>query len=164
MRSPRAPKRNRYELHYARIEELLGQPLADLQVENVYRLRASGFMTLVVEVLPPCEETGGLIVSLCHYYLLNGDLCQDPEMTVRLFPPGSMAFRGMIPSTSLRQGRAEALTYQTAIPPVYQEVYPEPGVYRPRLRSELNSFLGLWLRNLRAQGHRLVESRDSFSD
>jgi uncharacterized protein YqiB (DUF1249 family) len=28
------------------------------------------------------------------------------------------------------------------------------------LQGELNAFLGVWLRNLRAQGHRLVPERD----
>jgi uncharacterized protein YqiB (DUF1249 family) len=38
-------------------------------------------------------------------------------------------------------------------------VYPEPGKVVPRLKRELNSFLVVWLRNLTAQGHRLVSER-----
>ena len=44
------------------------------------------------------------------------------------------------------------------MPPVYQRIYPEPGSYYRSLRRALNSFLGQWLRNLKAQGHRLTES------
>jgi uncharacterized protein YqiB (DUF1249 family) len=89
-----------------------------------------------------------MVLSLCHYFVQNGDLCQDPEMEVRVFPP-----RGGHP------GRVEALTFQQAIPPVYSRVYPEPGMVSPRFHRELNAFLGVWLRNLKAQGHRLVSER-----
>jgi hypothetical protein len=97
-------------MNYARIEKLLGQPPGDLRPDTVYRLRGPGFMDLVVEVLPPCIETGGIILSLTHYFEQNGDLCQDPEMVVRLFPPRSTDFLDMVPSTDSRHGRAEAVT------------------------------------------------------
>ena len=70
--------RNSYEMNYARIGALMGQPLPDLEFDTVYRLRAPDFMDLTVERLPDCDETGGIVLSLCHYYSLNGDLCQDP--------------------------------------------------------------------------------------
>ena len=54
----------------------------------------------------------------------------------------------------------EALTFQQAIPPIYQEVYPEPGKLIPQLKRELNDFLKTWLINLLSQGHRLVEPSD----
>ena len=149
--------RNSYEINYARLEALMGRPLPSLEFETVYRLRAPGFMDLVCERLPDCEETGGLVLSLCHYFSLNGDLCQDPEMTVRLFLPGSTAFQQLAPSTDPALGRLEALTFQMAVPPVYRRVYPKPGAYVRSLRGELNDFLGQWLRNLEAQGHVPVE-------
>jgi len=157
-------RRNLYERNYARIETLLGQPPSQLQPETAHRFRAPGFMDLVVEVLPACQETGGLVLSLAHYFDQHGDLCQDPELTVRLFPPGSTAFLQYTPSTDPKHGRAEALTFQQAIPPIYQQVYPEPGLVRPRLRMDLNRFLGQWLRNLEEQGHRPVEAEGSTSD
>ena len=66
-------------------------------------------------------------------------------MVVRAFPPREG-----------QAGRVEALTFQQANPAVYQVVYPEPGKVVPRLHRELNAFLGTWLRNLKAQGHRLI--------
>jgi uncharacterized protein YqiB (DUF1249 family) len=146
-------RRSQYEIHYARIEALLQRPLTELQPEDVIRLKAGAFMDLVCEVLLPCDETGATVLSMCHYFLQNGDLCQDPEMTVRLFPPGSTTFLELTPSTALKHGRAEALTFQQSIPPIYQQVYPEPGSYSPRLRRDLNTFLGQWLFNLDEQGH-----------
>ena len=80
-------RRNQYELLYARIEALLQRPLTKLQPEGVIRLKARGYMDLVVEPLPPCDETSAPVISMAHYFEQNGDLCQDPEMTVRLFPP-----------------------------------------------------------------------------
>ncbi len=138
-------RRNQYELNHARLEALMGQPLRDLRSDRAYRLRADGFMDLVVEVLPQCPENGAMVLSLAHYFEQHGDLCQDPEMTVRVFPPR----KG-------RPGQVEALTFQQAIPPIYQEVYPEPGMVAPRLKRQLNGFLTFWLRNLKDQGHRPV--------
>lgn len=51
------------------------------------------------------------------------------------------------------------MIFQQTSPPVYSVVYPEPGKVVPRLKRELNAFLGVWLRNLKAQGHRLVSER-----
>ncbi len=127
-----------YEQNYARLQALMGQPLGDLRSDRSYRLRAPGFMDLVVEVLPEDPEAGAMVLSLAHYFEQNGDLCQDPEMTVRVFP----------------NGMVEALTFQQAIPPIYSVVYPEPGMVAPRVKKDLNAFLSLWLRNLTAQGHR----------
>ncbi|MEM8931694.1 MAG: hypothetical protein AAGE94_11005 [Acidobacteriota bacterium] len=152
------PRRNRFEMAYARIETMLCRPLADLEPGDVVRLRSRGFMDLVCESIMPCEETGAPILSLTHYFEQNGDLCQDPEMTIRLFHPESGKGSVLVPSTDQRHGRAEALTFQQAIPPIYHVVYPEPGTYRPRLHQELNEFLGTWLRNLKQQGHAPVDS------
>ncbi len=104
--------RNSYEINYARLEALLGQPLPGLKSYTVYRLKAPGFMDLVCERLPDCQETGGIVLSLCHYHEVNGDLCQDPEMTVRLFPPGLTVLQQLAPSTDPALGRAEALSFQ----------------------------------------------------
>jgi hypothetical protein len=138
-----------YRQNYQRLEALLGQPIPDLRPETVYRLRAEGFMDLVLEVLSRDRGTGAVVLSLAHYFEQHGDLCQDPEMVVRAFPP-----------TEGESGLLEALTFRQAIPPIYHEVYPEPGKVIPRLRRELNEFLTTWLRNLKAQGHQPVRDSD----
>jgi uncharacterized protein YqiB (DUF1249 family) len=138
-----------HERNYRRLEEILGQPLPDLRSGVVYRLRAEGFMDLVVEVLSQDRATGAMVLSIAHYFESWGDLCQDPEMEVRVFPPREG-----------HPGLVEALTFGQAIPPIYQRVYPEPGKVVPRLKRELNAFLGTWLRNLKAQGHQLIPSTD----
>ena len=94
-------RRNRYQVNYARLEALIGQPLGDLRSGRSYRLRAQGFMDLVVEVLPQDSDTGAMVLSLAHYFEQEGDLCRDPEMTVRVFLPQDG-----------RDGSAEALTFE----------------------------------------------------
>ena len=151
----------RYERNYTKIEKLFQRTLADLEVGDHFKLYAQGFMPLTVEVLPDCHETGGKLVSMCHYFTQNGDLCQDPEVVVRLFPPGLTVFLHLCPSTDASLGRAEAVEFQQALPPVYQRVYPQPGQYLPKLRDSLNSFLGDWLNNMKEQGH---QPRDPESE
>ena len=148
-----SPNPNAYETTYEVIERILQRPLQDLEPGDTLKLKAPGFMDLSVEVLPVCEETGGFVISLAHYFVSHGDLCQDPEMTVRVFPPGSTAFTHLVPSTDPTRGRAEALTFQQAIPPIYQEVYLQPGRYLLKFRKQLNEFLRFWLGNIQEQGH-----------
>ncbi len=57
-------RRNRYEMTYQRIEDLLGRPLTELKPCDTFRLKARGFMDLTVEVLLPCDETGAPVLSL----------------------------------------------------------------------------------------------------
>lgn len=143
-------RRNVYEMNHSRLGELLGRKPSEHDFEHAYRFRAKGFMDLIVERLPDCPITGAPVLSLCHYFEQNGDLCKDPEMTVRVFEPRAAISHGMV----------DALTFEQSIPPICQEVYPEPGKVRPKLKQELNSFLGLWLRNLADQGHRLVSAEN----
>jgi len=52
---------------------------------------------------------------------------------------------------------AEALTFRNDYLGIYQEVYPEPGKYYPKLKKELNAFLNDWLRNMiEVQKYQLV--------
>ena len=158
------PRRNIYEMNFVRLEKILGHP-PDALPNRHYRLKARGFMDLIVEKLPLCSVTEASVLSLAHYFEQNGDLCQDPEVVIRIFPqqPAGEAARFLhfAPSTDPTYGRVEALTFQQAIPPIYQEVYPEPGRYAPQLKRDLNRFLGGWLKNLIDQGHRLAATPDA---
>lgn len=59
----------------------------------------------------PLSRTRYLALSITHYFESNGDLCQDPEMGVELVP---MRTALVPPNRSL---------FQTAVPPLYQEVH-----------------------------------------
>ena len=121
-------RRSIYEINYDKIKRFL--------VEDHKHFKADGFMDLVVEKIGEDEY------SLCHYYEQNGDLMRDPEMTVRVIK----YFPGM--------PMVEALSFQMDYPPTYQVVYPDKDHVYPKIKKDLNIFLGQWLNNLMYQGHK----------
>jgi hypothetical protein len=128
-----------YQCNYDRLIKL--GIVKDGQLRADGRSQSAGFMDLVFERLPYLDGFNGhacKAFSIAHYFTQNGDLCQDPEMVVVVYPDLAMA---------------EAYSFQQAIPPLYQDVYPEPGKVRPKLKKELNSFLRQWLQNLLDQDH-----------
>ena len=127
------PRRTIYETNYERIKPFItGKQHVKLYVD--------GYMPLVIERL------GDNQYSLTHYYIQNGDLMKDPDMEVRIVPGFSV----------------EAMTYQQDNMGIYQEVYPAPGKYSPYLKKELNSFLKLWLDNLKKQG--FVKAMEEYKE
>lgn len=102
---------------------------------------SSPYMDLVVERLQHMDDIhtqGSIALSLAHYFEQNGDFCCDPDMVILVYP---------------NTKQVEALTFQQAIPPIYSEVYPEPGKVNPTLKKDLNQFLETWLTNLVHQDH-----------
>jgi hypothetical protein len=94
------------------------------------------FMRLVIEHIG--EGPHGLpAISVAHYYEMNGDLCQDPEMCFEI--------------ESTQQGIVmHPYMFQMANPPIYQEVSNDAeGV---ALAEELRQFAATWDSNLRDQG------------
>jgi len=114
---------NIYEKIYNKLNKI-----GVLKVESNIHLKSSGFMDLVVERL------GDNHYSLTHYYEMNGDLCPDPDMEVRVFPDTKMA---------------EALSFQDVYG--YRRVYYDEEVDL-KAKKELNDFLNFWLNNLINQG------------
>ena len=77
-------------------------------------------------------------IAVAHTYEMNGDLMYDPEMTFRI---------------DTEEGALEPLTFrQDGGLPIYQEVYPEPGKWIPKLRNDLSAFAEQWLKNIEMQG------------
>lgn len=104
------------------------------------RFTSEGLMDLHVDNL--LNNT----ISLAHNGLQKGDVMADPDMQVWIHPDHK---------------EAEALTFQNDYLGVYQEVYPEPGKYRPKLKEELNIFLADWLKNIvEIQQYKLVEQEE----
>lgn len=132
-------KKTIFETNYDRLVKLNIVQNGALHASS--RSQSGGYMDLVVEPVPLPDAVQGRschAVSLAHYFKQNGDLCQDPEMVVLVTPELRMA---------------EAFSFQQAIPPIYQAVYPAPGKFYPRLKKDLNGFLRQWLMNLIQQGH-----------
>jgi len=130
---------NTYKINYKRLVALgiHGEGLADCR-----RSVSGGFMDLIIERLAHLDsevtDRAGRVYSLAHYFEQNGDLCSDPEMTIIVYPELELA---------------EALTFQQAMPPIYQQVYPDKDRVVLAYKQELNVFLKFWLNNLRLQGH-----------
>jgi uncharacterized protein YqiB (DUF1249 family) len=125
-----------YERIYQKLDQLGINGLIASGTEAA-KSTASGYMDLSFDRL--YDEEGAVVIALAHYYKQNGDLCADPDMEIRVYPQRRMA---------------EALTFQQAIPPIYQMVYPAPGKVIPALKTSLNTFLLTWLTNAIQQGHR----------
>ena len=91
-----------------------------------------GLMPLII------QQIGENEISMSHTYEQYGDLMYDPEMTFRI---------------DTENGTLEPLTFrQDGGLPIYQEVYPEPGKWIPRLRNDLSAFTDQWLKNIEMQG------------
>ena len=123
-------RKNVYQVIYDKLDKLTGGIEKFASTGNSHKkIVSEGFMDLIIE----CNTKN--IISLTHYYKQNGDLCPDPDMTVKIIPSIKMA---------------EALTYQDTYR--YQEVYLDDNKYYPQLKKELNTFLNKWLSNLKMQG------------
>jgi uncharacterized protein YqiB (DUF1249 family) len=72
-------------------------------------------------------------IALAHNGKQNGDVMADPDMEIKIYPEMKMA---------------EALTFRNDYMGIYQEVYPEPRKYYPKLKRELNDFLNNWLKTM----------------
>ena len=90
-----------------------------------------GLMPLII------QQIGENEIAMSHTYEQYGDLMYDPEMTFRI---------------DTEKGTLEPLTFrQDGGLPIYQEVYPEPGKWIPRLRNDLSAFTDQWLKNIEMQ-------------
>jgi uncharacterized protein YqiB (DUF1249 family) len=91
------------------------------------KLKSKGYMDLHIDKLT--EDT----IAISHTYRQNGDSIPDPDMELRIIRCNGKSY-------------LEAMTFQNSL--IYQEVYPEPGKFYPKLKRQLNSFLKDWLNNL----------------
>ena len=84
------------------------------------------------------------VVAVSHTYTVNGDTLYDPEMTFRV---------------DREKGTLEPLTFQQdGSIQIYQEVYPEPGRWIPKLRRDLNTFAQQWMNNISQQRYQKREA------
>ena len=126
---------NKYERIYCLLEQL---GILDIINDGGHYAKSTrtGYMDLHLDVLG--KENGYCIISLAHNHVVNGDVCADPDMQIRVYTQSKTA---------------EAMTFQQAIPPIWQEVYPQPGQVNTALKQSLNAFLNQWLTNLTHQKH-----------
>ena len=134
--------RTRPEINYRAFAKLFPEIISG-EYRSMRLQAGPSYMPLHVEWI------GDGIVALGHTYLQNGDTMNDPEMTFRV---------------DREKGTLEALTFQQdGGLPIYQQVYPEPGKWIPKLRSNLNQFAAQWMKNITEQRYvkeRAVAQRD----
>jgi uncharacterized protein YqiB (DUF1249 family) len=130
-------RRNVYEMIYARLQQIgILNEDGEMKAECM-KFKSPGLMDLNVDKLT--DDT----IALAHNGKQNGDVMADPDVEVRINRPGKMA---------------EALTFQNDYLGIFQQVYPEPGKYYPKLKKELNDFLNDWLKNMiEVQRYQLAE-------
>lgn len=112
---------------YARLQQMGIIDESGKMQTDYMKFVSSGLMPLNVDKLT--SDT----IGMAHKGKQNGDVMADPDMEVRIYPELKMA---------------EALTFRNDYMGIYQEVYPEPGKYYPKLKKELNDFLNNWLKTM----------------
>jgi hypothetical protein len=103
------------------------------------KIEVKGFMPLCIEAIGPGPR-GGLLISVMHFYLQNGDVMRDPDVEVEVLP----GTEDWLP-VSYRQDNLGIFR---------QAVTTEGGVVRFNhgLVADVKRFLEVWDRNLREQG------------
>lgn len=125
---------------YERIYKGLSDILGDLeQLPEYAKMESGGYMDLNMDLISQNKDE--IVIALSHYYKHpSGDMIADPDMEIRIIPSMKMA---------------EALAYQDTYG--YQRVYWTDDLSHkmhsiPREKKSQNSFLVMWLRNLKNQG------------
>lgn len=100
------------------------------------KMKSGAFMDLNLDFLISDEK--GLVISMAHNFIQNGDVMADPDMEIRIVRGTQMV---------------EALSYRQDALGINKHVYNENETqFDPQLKKELNEFLNKWLNNLIRQG------------
>ena len=131
------PGRSRPELNYRKFEKLFPE-IASGEYRYLCMESGPGMMPLHLEWI----DTD--VIAVSHTFQQNGDTMYDPEMTFRM---------------DREKGTLESLSFrQDGFPRRNDEVYPEPGKWRPKLRSSLNRFTQQWFKNISQQNYHKREA------
>lgn len=127
---PKKARRTRPEVNYRAFAKLFPE-IINGEYRSMRFQAGPSYMPLHVQWI--ADDT----IALSHTTRQNGDTLYDPEMTFRV---------------DREKGTLEALTFQQDVGlPIYQEVYPEPGKWVPKLRGDLNNFAAQWMKNITEQ-------------
>ena len=129
-----------YKQIFSRLQTLGILDETGVMKASYMRFTVKGLMDLHVDNL--LNNT----ISVAHNGKQNGDVMCDPDVQVWIHPDHK---------------EAEAMTFQNDYLGIYQEVYPEPGKYRPKLKKDLNDFLADWLKTIiEVQQYTLAETEE----
>lgn len=125
-----------FKRNYKKLIQLI-PGLHSLEIGDALKSHAEGYMDLNLDVLN--KENDQMIIALSHYYKdLYGDMIADPDMEMRV---------------AYKSEFVEALAYQDSFG--YQRISFDGRQSDLKLKRSLNNFLGQWLENCLAQGHKL---------
>ncbi|MGB9131157.1 MAG: DUF1249 domain-containing protein [Methanosarcina sp.] len=131
---------NVHERIFKKLQQLKILDKNGIMKASYMRFESEGLMDLHVDNL--LNNT----ISVAHNGKQNGDVMCDPDMQIWIHPDHK---------------EAEAMTYQNDYLGIFQEVYPEPGKYRPKLKKDLNDFLADWLKTIiEVQQYTLAETEN----
>jgi hypothetical protein len=126
---------------YRELSALADQSGAVSLMDASLRLTVPGYMPLTIETIGEHEINGAhaVEIAMSHYYLQNGDVVPDPDMTFFIFPDNRRALAASIQHNTGHYVRARKV---------------ENGrlLQNTKAAADLQRFAGQWLRNLRAQG------------
>lgn len=113
------------------------------------RLESGSYMPLMIENLG-YAALGNPVYSMAHYGEQNGDAMADPDMEF---------------SVDFKNGIIIPLTFQNDYMGCFQQVFTvtDEGKtkYFPRLLTDLDDFLRIWLKNIEAQGFNPVPTENA---
>jgi len=127
--------------------------LMDRMEKKAYlKLFSAPYMPLTIENMGgnfPTVWGNGQFYSLCHYYELNGDLMQDPEMCFlvvdRRESPHNYQAAQVVPCS-----------FQNATLGIYEEsisfMSASVSLYLPKMHEQHLQFAKIWLDNIFNQG------------
>ena len=110
--------------------------------EHHFTFRSGKYMPLSIENLG-YTFNGCPVYGMMHYYTQNGDLMRDPDMTFYVNRK-----HGLIVPMTFQQDGCPFTRYGT----LYEKVFDSVTRYRPRLLSDLDTFLRTWSTNIIDQG------------
>ncbi len=134
---PPKPGRTKVELNYRKLIKLFPE-IASGEYRYL-RMEAGGVMMPL-----HLQWIDTDVIAVSHTFQQNNDTMYDPEMTFRV---------------DREKGTMEPLTFrQDGSIQIYQEVYPEPGKWIPKLHRDLNTFAQQWMKNISQQGYHKREA------
>lgn len=129
------------------LEELYQLHIKNGEEHSLKLDAGSGFMPVVVETMRLFDATDRKVISVAHYFEMNGDLCADPYMEFLRFPaadgsPQYMAIRYKTEGSILARDRDSViLNDHTGVP----EKYAKQAATQDRV------FATQWMRNIAVQ-------------
>jgi len=127
-----------FKANYERILSLI-PGIENMRLGAAGKLTAAGFMDLHYDVLD-CR-LNRVDIALAHYYKQNGDSVPDPDMRIWL---------------DLEKRMAYPMSFQNSI--TYRACIDENDRVRTQELQQQSVFLSQWLRNLKSQGHTVINN------